>query len=162
MTSVQKQPVATGEPAPVPRDVFASQTVSLIKASRQSYKPAAKPRRTDATTAKRKMKADEQIASVVIEQPEPQNIDAMSLKPKVEQLPRYLGLSRELRDMMPRLAMSMHFFTSTPSRRLVRINNHLLHEGDWLGSDLQVVEITAKGAILDFLGKLFVMRSPGR
>ena len=63
---------------------------------------------------------------------------------------------------MPRLAMSMHYYISDPARRMVRINNLLLHEGDWISNDLQVVEITATGATLDLLGKLFEMRSASR
>jgi general secretion pathway protein B len=63
---------------------------------------------------------------------------------------------------MPRLTMSMHFYTTNPDRRLVRINNHLLHEDDWVNRDLQVIEITPTGATLDFMGKLFNMQNSSR
>lgn len=86
----------------------------------------------------------------------------MLLEPTSAQLPLYLDMSWELRDRIPRLTMSMHFYTTNPDRRLVRINNYLLHEGDWVNPDLQVVEITPTGATLDFLGKFFEMRSPSR
>lgn len=160
--SVPRLPAAAAAPAPVPRDVVSYPPVLSSKASAKSYEPAAKPRRMDASTAKQTIKVDEQVATVVINQSQSQNIDAMPSEPMSVQLPRYLDLSRELNDLMPRLTMSMHFYTTTPGQRLVRINNRLLHEGDWLGSDLQIVEITATGANLDFLGKLFEMRSPRR
>lgn len=100
-------------------------------------------------------KVTQPVATVVIEQAQPQAV-------KPVELPFYLDLSRALRDQMPRLAMSMHFYTDNPDRRLVRINDRLLHEGDWMNDDLQVVEITPSGATLDFMGKAFEMRNPGR
>ena len=78
------------------------------------------------------------------------------------QLPLYNDLSRELRAQMPILDMSMHFYTPEPGRRMVRINDHLLHEGNWVDSNLQLVEITTTGAILDFLGKSFELRRARR
>ncbi|MDT8441336.1 MAG: general secretion pathway protein GspB [Desulfuromonadales bacterium] len=74
-------------------------------------------------------------------------------------LPLYQNLSSELRSRMPRLEMSMHFHAASPQRRLVRINNQLAREGDWLTDDLQLVEITVDGAILDYLGTLFEFRT---
>jgi general secretion pathway protein B len=99
------------------------------------------------------MEPADRVTSGVSEQPEARSR---------ENLPLYLDLPKELRDRIPRLAMSMHYYSSDPGRRLVRINDRLLHEGDWLSSELHVVEITATGAILDFQGKSFVMRSPIR
>jgi general secretion pathway protein B len=100
-------------------------------------------------------KVTQPVVNVVIEQAEPQVATA-------EELPFYLDLSRGLREQMPRLSMSMHFYTDNPGRRLVRINDRLLHEGDWVSDDLQIVEITPSGANLDLLGKAFEMRSPSR
>ena len=131
--------VVTVEPAPVPRVIVSPpaplpQTSPTVPISKQSHKPV----------------------------PELDTIDKVQLKPTPTQLPLYLDLSRELRDRMPNLAMSMHYYTSNPDRRLVRINNQLLHEDDWVNQDLQVVEITLTGATLDFMGKLFEMQSPNR
>ena len=63
---------------------------------------------------------------------------------------------------MPPMSMSMHFYNKDPDLRLVRSNDLLLHEGDWVDRDLQLVEITSTGATLDFLGKSFEMRSARR
>jgi hypothetical protein len=51
----------------------------------------------------------------------------------------------------------MHFYAKDPDRRLVRISGRLLHQGDWLSDDLQLVEITPNGVALDYLGESFVM-----
>jgi len=74
-------------------------------------------------------------------------------------LPLYTDLSMELRERMPRLDMSMHFYTPVSARRLVRINNRLLREGDWVNGEVEIVEITPTGVTLDFLGKVFKLSS---
>jgi general secretion pathway protein B len=70
-------------------------------------------------------------------------------------VPRYLDLATATRDRMPRLTMSLHFYAVQPKRRLVRINNRLLHEGDLVSDQLQVVEILPTGVLLDYLGLRF-------
>jgi general secretion pathway protein B len=139
VASDPQRSVLTVEPAPVPRVIVSPpaplpQTSPTVPISKQSQEPA----------------------------PELDTIDRIQLKPIPTQLPLYLDLSRELRDRMPNLAMSMHYYTTNPDRRLVRINNQLLHEDDWVDQDLQIIEITPTGATLDFMGKLFEMRSPSR
>jgi hypothetical protein len=94
---------------------------------------------------------DEQVATISIEQPQLRDSG---------DIPLYQDLSKGLRDRMP--PMSMHFYNKDRDRRLVRINDLLLHEGDWVDRDLQLVEITATSATLDFLGKSFEMRSTRR
>ena len=74
-------------------------------------------------------------------------------------LPLYSDLSMGLRERMPHLDMSMHFYTPVSERRLVRINNRLLREGDWVSGEVEIVEITPTGVILNFLGKDFKLRS---
>jgi general secretion pathway protein B len=95
----------------------------------------------------------EHVATVNIEQPQQRALGEISL---------YQDLSKGLRDRMPPMSMSMHFYNKSPERRLVRINDRLLHEGDWADRDLQLVEITVSGATLEFLGKSFEMRSARR
>jgi general secretion pathway protein B len=88
-------------------------------------------------------------------------IIAEELAPQKESstLPLYTDLSMGLRERMPRLEMSMHFYTPASERRLVRINNRLLREGDWVSGEVEIVEITPTGVILDFLGKDFKLSS---
>ncbi len=90
-----------------------------------------------------------------------ETIIAEGLAPQKESstLPLYTDLSMGLRERMPRLDMSMHFYTPVSERRLVRINNRLLREGDWVSGEVEIVEITPTGVILNFLGKDFKLRS---
>ena len=71
------------------------------------------------------------------------------------QYPHYEDLSVGVRVRMPLLVMSMHFYTEIPDKRLTRINNKLYHEGDWISDDLQIIEITPSGVVLDFAGLTF-------
>jgi general secretion pathway protein B len=150
VTGVAQSTVAVVEPAPVPRDVVSSPPVQVNTTADENVAPA--------FTAESAVKNDEPVVTVVVEQQEPRDIDKLSFV----KLPLYLDLSKEMRDQMPRLAMSMHYYIADPARRMVRINNLLLHEGDWVSNDLQIVEITHTGATLDFLGKLFEMRRSTR
>ncbi len=131
--------VSVTEPAPMPRIIVSSPP------------PLAQPSTAVSTS-------NQSRGSVT----EPHTIGVMPPKPMPVQLPLYLDLSRELRNRIPDLAMSMHYYTTNPDRRLVRINNQLLHEDDWVDQDLQVIEITPSGVTLDFSGKRFEMRSPSR
>jgi general secretion pathway protein B len=146
------------EPAPVPRDSVATPLplaedfppANSTLTAAKNYEPATRPRQVESPTPRERQKPAEPLRGVGNEPREahPDN-----------RIPLYLDLSRELRDRMPRLTMSMHYHSSDPARRLVRINDRLLHEGDWLSEELQLVEITPTGAIFDFSGKAFAMRS---
>lgn len=145
------QAVMAAEPAPIPRPLGVSST-------------PARPLVTgnNAASEIKKETRDAPFATVVIEQPEPQNLEAKVIEPPLSRLPLYEDLSRELRDRVPPVKMSMHYYNKGPERRLVRINDRLLHEGDWVDRDLQLVEITETGAILDFIGKSFELRRARR
>ena len=147
------------ELAPVPRDIVATPlslaedfpTGNSTVPAAKNYEPVSRPPQVESPTPRERQKPTEPLISVGNEPREvhPDN-----------RIPLYLDLGKELRDRMPRLTMSMHYHSSDPGRRLVRINDRLLHEGDWLSEELQLVEITPTGAIFDFSGKAFAMRGP--
>jgi len=147
------------EPAPVPRPLGSSQKIKTRAVN--SNKESSMPRRTEGTTLQEKL-VDGAVPTVVFNSPLPGTTSDQTPDSTSAQLPLYSDLSRELRAQMPPLDMSMHYYTSEPERRMVRINDHLLHEGNWVDSNLQVVEITANGAILEFLGKNFELRRKRR
>ncbi|MFA7384287.1 MAG: general secretion pathway protein GspB [Desulfurivibrionaceae bacterium] len=139
------------EEAPVPRDFVAvppplSEDFPIEVSTATSIKKHGKA--TD-PAPRESLKAAVPNTAAVSEQPEAH---------PGEKAPLYLDLPKELRDRMPRLIMSMHYHSPDPERRLVRINDRLLHEGDWLSGELQLVEITPTGATLNFLGKSFLLR----
>ncbi|PKN23336.1 MAG: hypothetical protein CVU68_01305 [Deltaproteobacteria bacterium HGW-Deltaproteobacteria-3] len=142
-------PDSVSAPSPLPEAFSAGPSPAILEESRA---PGAPPMVHGGTPRKRVGPAA-QGATVASEPPEARSR---------ENQPLYPDLSKELLDRIPRLTMSMHYHSSDPGRRLVRVNDRLLHEGDWLSNELHVVEITPTGAILDFLGKSFVLRSPIR
>lgn len=145
--------VAVAESAPVPSLYISPPAVAASTTSAQDSLPAAEPRRLDVVAATESIKTDKAVATVISEKSQLRASDKR---------PLYLDLSRDLRDRMPPLAMSMHFYNREPNRRLVRINDRLLREGDLVSRDLELVEITPTGVILDFLGKVFELPGSGR
>jgi|YelNatPaOPRAMG01_1025707.scaffolds.fasta_scaffold88048_2 general secretion pathway protein B len=59
-------------------------------------------------------------------------------------------LPTEVRQKLPALKMSLHYYSPVPVERFVVINQRNLREGDSLGEDLKVAEINPQGVILRF------------
>ena len=135
------------EPSPVPRTLGTPKTSQTPPLQGNFF-----------STADRKIQTIEApVETLVISQPEPHPLTEEELYPSSTRLPLYSELSGELRGRMPAINMSMHFYNKEPNRRLVRINDLLLHEGDWVAHDLKLLEITGDGVMLDFLGKTFTL-----
>ena len=147
--SAAPQPAITVEPAPVPRSLGSPTTTQSAPLSGRIF-----------STADRKIQTIEApVETVVIAQPEPQEISNESFNPDSTRLPLYSDLSNELRNRIAPVNMSMHFYNKDPNRSLVRINDRLLREGDWVSRELELVEITPAGVILGFKGKIFELHS---
>jgi hypothetical protein len=153
-------PVLAAEAAPVPSIYVSVPVVPVRSPSTKEQKLAVERRQADVAAAEEMLKADEPVATVLIEQSQP--VDNLAQESGTVLLPRYAGLSLDLRERMSPLAMSMHFYNSEPNRRLVRINGQLLREGDWVNRDLELVEIAPNGVILDFLGTAFELPASKR
>ncbi len=153
-------PVLAAEAAPVPSIYVSTPAVPARRTSTKEQGLAVEGRRVDVAAPKELMNADEPVATVEVKQSQP--VDNLALGSGTAQLPRYAELSRDMRERMFPLAMSMHFYNSEPNRRLVRINGQLLREGDWVNRDLELVEITPNGVILDFLGTAFELPASNR
>jgi general secretion pathway protein B len=149
--------VFEAEPAPVPKPLGSSQKTRIKTPPANSKNESSVPRLTEGSTPQDKL-GDQAVPTVVFNSPLPETASDRASGSASAQVPLYSDLSREIRAQMPPLDMSMHYYTPEPARRMVRINDHLLHEGNWVDSNLQVVEITANGAILEFLGKNFELR----
>jgi general secretion pathway protein B len=65
-----------------------------------------------------------------------------------------------MRDRMSRLTMSLHFYTDEPSRRMVRIDNRIVREGQMVAENLLLEEITPEGAIFSYAGERFEVSGP--
>jgi len=64
-------------------------------------------------------------------------------------------LPSSVRQGLPDLTMSLHYFTVNPSSRLISINGKTLKEGQELIPGLRLEKITVAGAILDYHGYRF-------
>jgi hypothetical protein len=53
------------------------------------------------------------------------------------------------------MEFSAHVYSSNPMQRSIVINGRFMEEGDNLGSDLVLNEITPEGAVFDFQGYRF-------
>ncbi|MGK2907704.1 MAG: general secretion pathway protein GspB [Desulfuromonadales bacterium] len=148
------QPVAVAESAPVPSMYVSPPPAPARAAAAKRHNPAVQPQRDDDTPMKT-LNTEELVETVDMAQPQPQAIDTRALESRARQMLFYSELPGEMRDRMPPLSMSMHFYNYDPNRRLVRINDLLLREGDRLSRDLELVEITPNGVTLDFLGTAF-------
>lgn len=147
--SAAPQPAITVEPAPVPRSLGSPTAKQSAPLSGRLF-----------STADRKIQTIEApVETVVIAQPEPQELSNESFNPDSTRLPLYSDLSSELRNRIAPVNMSMHFYNKDPNRSLVRINDRLLREGDWVSRELELVEITPAGVILGFNGKIFELHS---
>ncbi|MFC1780034.1 general secretion pathway protein GspB [Thermodesulfobacteriota bacterium] len=147
--SAAPQPAITVEPAPVPRSLGSPTTTQSAPLSGRIF-----------STADRKIQTIEApVETVVIAQPEPQEPSNEAFNPDSTRLPLYSDLSSELRNRIAPVNMSMHFYNKDPNRSLVRINDRLLREGDWVSRELELVEITPAGVILGFKGKIFELHS---
>lgn len=151
-SALQQHPLSSTEPSPIPRGDI------TVPSTKQVYSSAEPPRTEDELpTEPLATNENALIASAV---PSEREADAAALSaPQPSQPLLFNDLSKELRETISPLTMSMHYYSTDPRRSLVRINDRLLHEGDWLNSDLQLVAITPAGATLSFMGRAFTLPS---
>ena len=70
-------------------------------------------------------------------------------------IPHQRQLPYDLQDALPVLNISVHLYSTTPSSRLVRINNTIYREGDFVDSELKLEEITRDGLIMSIRNERF-------
>lgn len=101
---------------------------------------------------------------VTIETKEP----AVNIVPQTETKPdenaiqNYAELPALIKQQLPELKISLHFYHSNPARRIVRINGKILHEQESINDELTVEEIRPTTTVLNFDGYLFELNAPGR
>ena len=81
--------------------------------------------------------------------------------PEARPRPVASGIPAALRGRMSSLTMSLHFYTEEPARRMVRIDNRIVREGQVVADQLVLEEITPSGAIFSFAGERFAVPGPG-
>ena len=79
----------------------------------------------------------------------------------VEPLQNYLELPFSIKQKLPPMQISLHFYNSNPARRIVRINGKILHENDSIEDGLVVQKIKSTTAVFNYNGYLFELNAPG-
>lgn len=108
------------------------------------------PVRTVAKPVQTEIKGNEQEPQ---EQPEVASV--------TELLQNYSDLPLLLKQKLPPLKISLHFYNSNPDRRIIRIDGKILHENDSIADGLTVEEIKPTTTVLNFDGYLFELNAPG-
>ena len=67
-----------------------------------------------------------------------------------EGIPNQRQLAIELQRELPDMSISVHVYSAKPGSRLVRIDNTVYREGDFVASELKLEEITPNGMIMSF------------
>lgn len=131
----------TPPPAPVPRPVapavVPAAPAPVPVAASESRKPAPAPVVERRQPAARETRTNAPAAP----------------RPAVEAAPA---------EMAERLAMSLHFYAEEPARRMVRIDNRIVRQGQSLDDGLVLEEITPRGAIFSQGGRRYRVPGPGQ
>lgn len=112
----------------------------------------AAPLETPATAIAGNAQPDEPPAPVAVVQPVPPAV-VESAPALPAALLEIWQLSEAEQRFLHELKVSLHVYSSEPLQRTVIINGFRVREGQPLGQDLSLVEITADGIIVDFQGQ---------
>jgi len=72
----------------------------------------------------------------------------------------YAQLPASLRQELPELVLSLHYFSGDSRSSMVRLDGVILRVGDSLQEGLSVEEINADGVVLDYRGRRFSLARP--
>ncbi len=80
-------------------------------------------------------------------------------QPRQETLPLLQDLPTAIRGELPELNISLHYYTTDPAARMIRLNGLILREGQAFNERLVLQEITSSGVIFRFGETRFRMRA---
>ena len=78
-------------------------------------------------------------------------------EPEDDAVPTLMALPRQLLDALPAINISAHTYSPEKHKRMVIINNKVLHENRPVSTQLLLRRITKEGVELEFNGTLFSM-----
>ncbi|WP_286295551.1 general secretion pathway protein GspB [Vibrio apostichopi] len=52
--------------------------------------------------------------------------------------------------VLPKLDLQTHMYSSSETKRWVKVNGHEVAQGDWIGQDIQLLEIKPQSVIIEF------------
>jgi len=74
-------------------------------------------------------------------------------------IPHLFHLDKSVREQLPTIIISAHIFSANPKKRMVIINNSMVHEGANISDKLYLKSINNQGITLSFDGVLFTMNT---
>lgn len=85
-------------------------------------------------------------------------IKPQEIKEEPQPIPNIMGLDQALRNRLPAISISAHVFSHDATKRMVIINQQVLHEGDYIAADLSLTSIGQHGIELIFHDERFTMK----
>jgi len=86
------------------------------------------------------------------------SVEPQDIKEEPQPIPNIMGLDETIRNRLPAINISAHVFSQDATKRMVIINNQVVHEGDYIAADLKLSTIQQHGLELNFEGNTFTMR----
>lgn len=72
-------------------------------------------------------------------------------------LPDYMQLPHSIRQELPKITISLHFYAHSPASRKANVNGRMMREGQYVSPVLKLEQIIADGVIFDYKGRRFKM-----
>ncbi len=158
-------PAATGAAAEVAEEPLVSNKADLAQPVVSQPQPAAPAHELARESTARRLEKRVPSPGVAARETSTSVPRQARPSPVVAEPPVYeqQELPAGIRDGVPEMAISVHFYSSRPASRMVRINGNILREGDALASGLILEEITPEGGIFSYRGYRFrvVRPAPG-
>lgn len=70
-------------------------------------------------------------------------------------------LPSAFQDQVPSMDFNAHSYSSVATKRMVKVNGATLHEGDWIGSEVQLKTILPSKVVLEMQGQQFTLPALG-
>ncbi|MEM9302851.1 MAG: general secretion pathway protein GspB [Pseudomonadota bacterium] len=80
-----------------------------------------------------------------------------SARESFDEVPLWYQLPLRVREELPELDMTLHYFTEEPAERFVKLNGERFAEGDQVQSRLRVRAIRRDGVVLEFRNDVFLL-----
>lgn len=80
--------------------------------------------------------------------PEPMDSrPASQMEPQVIELENHVN---SLSGVLPKLDLQTHMYSSSENKRWVKVNGQEVSQGDWIGNDVQLLEIKPQSVVVEF------------
>ena len=91
------------------------------------------------------------LEAIMDQQPnEPEPMDsrpASQMEPQVIELENHV---KSLSGVLPKLDLQTHMYSSSENKRWVKVNGREVSQGDWIGNDVQLLEIKPQSVVVEF------------